>query len=95
MAEPGTVEVEVKPVVTEPVPGWPVGVYGAIAAAAGEMKAIEKDQKNQGQNKYDAGQKGLQTVLTFKSIHNISPFSIACLAKRVVSNKLARNLSQG
>lgn len=49
MVEPATVEVEVKPIVTDPVPGWPIGIYTALAAAAGEIGAIPKDQQNTAQ----------------------------------------------
>jgi hypothetical protein len=54
-------------------PDIPTGIYGALAAAAGEMKAIEKDQQNTGQG------------FKFRSIETIVAAAKPILAKHEIS----------
>jgi len=60
----------------------PTGIYGALAVAAGEMKAIEKDQKNQGQN------------FMFRSIDTIVGHAKPILARNEISIVPASSVSR-
>lgn len=72
MTKPEAIEVEINPTVNWPKIG-PIGIFSALAAATGEMKAIEKDQTNTGQG------------FKFRSIETIVGYAKPILAKHEIS----------